>query len=339
MDLYQEANIIRTEEHLSLLGNRLVIKTYNTSKVTNSNSWEYTEGVIYNTNGDLVGSIKRNYHRFPFVFFNNGTTEYLISGRSYMRQTILNCTTGQIYDNCDDPDADDFCWASIAQLDLNTIIVHGCYWGGGYDYRFFDLSDIEKGWPELKIDELVVKKGYEHDIYCSDYKIDRETGIVTITHLNDYDDSDGDDNEDKVKIEPLIIIKLKRENNLIMMTDLVLSEEQKQRELADDVRQAKEDLETAEIRNSNIFYQHLILRIIELNLRTIDRVILHKKSFSISVSYKKSKTCILEFANNTEIEFKFYDWKNRNNHLSLKFEQNFAVIDEIVSKMKELLVN
>ena len=337
-DYYNDENVSKTEEHISPSGKyKLIIKTYNTSNISNKSTWEYTQGFVYCIDGNLIGSIKRNYMQFPFAFFKSNTSEYLVSGRSYMRQTILDCGTGQIYDNTDDLDADDFCWAEIIQLDANTIVAQGCYWGGGYEYKFFDFTDLFKGWPELKVDEIVMKKYY---IDCSgetEHTVDG--GVITINHLS-VDDDDYDENKDydNIKPETNIIVKLQRQFDTIKMIDLTLSEYQKIKEHDDDIRREKEEKETTELRNSNAFYQHLIPEINNLDLRVRDHVYLHSNTFSISVYYKKSKACIIEFKNDSIVKFTFYDWTNKENNLVLEFDQDITMIDDIINKIKALLM-
>lgn len=360
-DLYQEENISKTGEYVSPSKKyKLVVNTYNTQKVTGKQTWEYTQGFVYDNNNNLIGTIKRNYSEFPFVFFKKDDIEYLVSGKSYMRQTILNCVTGQIYDNTDDPDGDDFCWASISQLDENTIVANGCYWGGGYEYKFFDFSNISKGWPELEVDEIVLKKGYIETYAYIDHLIDRKNGIITIIHSDDYESIDEEtendiDNNIDLVIHHDIILKLKRENDMIKMVSLELSNEQKQKEHDKDIKDAKENMEIDELRKNNPFYQHLIPKINELRdnnsfyqhlipkindlkLQVFDQVYLYKKVFKINISYKKLKTCIIEFSNCSHIDFIFYDWKNNSNNSKLQFEQNVNNINEIISKVKELLM-
>ena len=142
--IYCKENLIDTKEHLSPSKRyKLVIETYKTGPKT----WNYTKGILYE--GDaFIGSIERNYSHFPYFFFVKGDKEYLVSGSSYMAQTILDCSTGQKYDNTNDSDG--FCWSQMFQVDENTICVLGCFWGGPYMYRFYDFSCFSKGWPDLK---------------------------------------------------------------------------------------------------------------------------------------------------------------------------------------------
>ena len=253
-----------------------------------------------------------------------------------MRQTILDCETGQIYDNTDDPDADDFCWDEINQLDKNTIVVQGCYWGAGYEYKFFDFTNLSRGWPELKVEDFVVDKSYTQCYSQTQHTV--ENDILTIKSFEHYDEED----------EPIdlnIIIKLHRQDNLIKMVDLTLSEKQKQKEYDRDIKKKEEDLKKDELRNNNTFYQHLVPVINTLGYTVCDGytvrddISLYTNTFNINIYYKKSKACIISFKPNLNVELRYYDWKCYDNNLNLQFNQDISVIDDIVIKIKELLPN
>lgn len=352
-DYYQDENVTKVQEHLSPHGGyKLVVKTYDTGKVSGRSTWEYTQGFVYDMENNLIGTIKRNYSSFPFVFFKQGTKQYLVSGRSYMKQTILDLDNGMIYDNTDEPDSDDFCWADIAQLDENTVVVSGCYWGGGYEYKFFDFINLSGGWPELKVEESVVKKRYIECYAISKHNI--ENNIITIGHMVDYnfedensdENSDDYDDYDDTKISPNsdIIIRLCRDADIIKMVDLKLSEVQVKREVENEIKQIEEDKNIAKFRSGNMFYQQLIGKINEfdlevLNLRIRDSVSFFSNTFNINIYYKKTKCVAITFDNNNSIvKFIFYDWRNKDNNLNMEFKQNLDIIGEIIEKIKELLV-
>lgn len=150
--IFIKQNLIDTSEHLSASGKyKLVIEKYKTT----SNTWNYTKGTVYSTNtGEWIGEIKRNYPIFPYLFFVKKNTEYLISGRTYMSQTIINCNTGHVYDNTDDTESERFCWSQMWQVDESTLCVCGCFWGGPYMYSFYDFSNLSLGWKELNVKRI-----------------------------------------------------------------------------------------------------------------------------------------------------------------------------------------
>jgi hypothetical protein len=148
--IFIKENIIQTKEHLSPSGRyKIIIETYKTL------TWNYTKGTIYSCSSSSlhwVGEIKRNFPQFPFLFFSRPEgQEYLISGKNFTSQTIINCETGHIYDNTDDPTSDPFCWSKIWQVDKNTLCVCGSYWGGTNIYSFFDFSNLNLGWKRLDV--------------------------------------------------------------------------------------------------------------------------------------------------------------------------------------------
>ena len=325
MDYYLEENVIKTTEHTHD-NYKLVIKTYDTKKVSGKSTWDYTQGFIYN-NDVFVGSIKRNYGSFPFCFFNH----YLVSGRNYQRQTIIDCDNGQIYDNTDDPDADDFCWSSIGQLDNRTLYVQGCYWGAGYEYKFFDVSDVSKGWPELKVEAFISNKWYDQCLFETKESV--ENNVLTLQHY-DYND---DDSEELCN-EPNIIIKLQRDGDMIKIVDLTLSDTQKQIEYDRDVKKKEDDVKKQVLIDDNIFYQQLLLAV---NLhcsqyRIYADIALHNYTFNIDVYYKKCKACCVSFKTE-KVNMTCYDWRIKGNTVKCEYEQDVAVIDEIVTKFKLFL--
>jgi hypothetical protein len=162
-DFFKDEYIIKTIEKNHDLY-KVIIHTYDTTKLSGKNTWNYTQALLYNGN-NLIGSIKRNYSHLPYTFFKKTNRDYFISGTSYMSQTIIDCTTGQIYDS--KPETNGFCWATYHQLDENTLCVCGCFWGCPYQYKIYDMTDPSKGWPELKLDDNIPKYCYimfNHDV-------------------------------------------------------------------------------------------------------------------------------------------------------------------------------
>jgi hypothetical protein len=140
---------------------KMVIRYYSTKK----GCWNYSRGTIYDLEGNEICDIKRNYSSFHHSFIVKDGQEWLITGRSYMSQTIINLDTGEIFEPSGDQyKGSAFCWAGEAlSPDEQVLIVEGCYWAAPYEYKFFDFSDPSKGWPELKIYE-----NGEHTYLCID---------------------------------------------------------------------------------------------------------------------------------------------------------------------------
>jgi hypothetical protein len=141
---------------------KLLRRYYSTKK----GCWNYSRGTVYDLEGNEICDVKRNYSSFHHSFVVKDGQEWLVTGRSYMSQTIINLDAGITYE----PPGDQykghaFCWAGEAlSTDEQTLIVEGCYWAAPYEFKFFDFKDPSKGWPELKIFE-----DGEESYLCVDY--------------------------------------------------------------------------------------------------------------------------------------------------------------------------
>lgn len=146
---------------------KLTIRYYSTKP----GCWDYSRGTVVRiSDGKEVCDIKRNYGWFVYSFVTKENRcetpdlvmshpeEWLIAGRSYMSQTIVNLETGDLYEPPGDQyDGFAFCWAGHKlSPDGNTLMVEGCHWACPYEYRFYDFTDPSRGWAELEI----VPEGY-----------------------------------------------------------------------------------------------------------------------------------------------------------------------------------
>ena len=128
---------------------RLVIRTYRTTP----GRWSYSRGTVVRVaDGGTVCDLQRNLSTFHHSFVTKDGREYLISGRSYMSQTIVDLDRGVEHEpEGDQYDGSAFCWASsYLSPDGNTLAVDGCIWACPYEIRFFDFTDPSRGWPELR---------------------------------------------------------------------------------------------------------------------------------------------------------------------------------------------
>lgn len=129
---------------------RLTIRTYRTAP----GRWNYSRGIVTRlADGVTVCDVQRNFGLFHHSFVTKGGREYLIAGRSYMSQTIIDLDAGQEFEAPGDRyDGGAFCWARCyLSPDGNTLAVDGCFWACPYEFRFFDFGDPSKGWPPLPI--------------------------------------------------------------------------------------------------------------------------------------------------------------------------------------------
>lgn len=156
-DRWEDARLVddATREEMTPSGRyRLVIRYYDQGK----DYWRYSRGTVYRvSDGAEVADVKRNYSTFHHSFVVKDGEEYLISGRSYMGQTLVNLDRG-VEHNDKDWKGDkyvgvEFCWAEHAlSPDGNTLLVDGCVWAAPYEYRFYDFTDpASRGWPDLTI--------------------------------------------------------------------------------------------------------------------------------------------------------------------------------------------
>jgi len=159
-DRWEDARLVAedTKEELSPSGRyRLVIRYYDQGK----GYWRYSRGTVYRvSDGVEVADVKRNYSTFHHSIVTKDGDEYLISGRSYMGQTIANLDTGAEYNDkiwkaARGYQGFEFCWAAHwLSPDGNTLVVNGCVWGGPYEFKFFDFSDPTTGWAALESPSL-----------------------------------------------------------------------------------------------------------------------------------------------------------------------------------------
>jgi len=220
----------------------LTIKTYKTKE----GCWEYSRGIVTRVSDNKeICDIKRNYHNFAYSFIIKNNQEWLIAGRSYLAQTIVNLETGEEFDNTAlNGSGYSFCWIK-SQLNKaeDVLIVKGCIWAAPYETRFFDFSDPSKGWSELTI-----KDGEKLYIPADEHKEDllHDDGSITVFSTKRFF-QDTDKSEDDLDYESIsdvdfdddsnwtVVIreswKLKRkENEMIVENYFISDSERRERE-------------------------------------------------------------------------------------------------------------
>ncbi len=131
---------------------RLEIRGY----TTRPGCWTYSRGTVVRVaDGRVVADVRRNYSAFHHSFVSRGDHEYLIAGRSYMGQTVVDLDDGKEWNDPKHPagyEGHEFCWAAC-QLspDGRTLLVDGCHWACPYEYRFYDFEDPSRGWTPLPV--------------------------------------------------------------------------------------------------------------------------------------------------------------------------------------------
>lgn len=154
---------------------------------TKPGCWDYSLGKIYSlktNHSESIAEIKRNYSHFPFawaIYHPNGH-DYLICGKSYMGQTVVELDTGKVFNYS--PKGEDFCCVEFyPSPDKTKIAISGCYWGGTYEVRICDFSDPSK--LPLKVFQHVSDDAYDKTkVYYSDFSewIDDQTFKIKKTY-------------------------------------------------------------------------------------------------------------------------------------------------------------
>lgn len=147
---------------------KVVVQPYSTEK----GGWNITQGTVIRTkDGKQIAQVTRNYRFNNCSFVMKNDEEWLITGKSYMGQTIINLDREIEYNDPKHPDkyeGFEFCWAnSTLSPDGNTLCVTGCHWACPYEHKFYDFTDPSKGWPELELDLSIAER--EGDSYNYDY--------------------------------------------------------------------------------------------------------------------------------------------------------------------------
>lgn len=188
----------------------LTVFQYKTSNDPNKRTWNYSKGVVKNIQTEeIVSEICRNYPGFEHLFFQNRGREWMITGKTYTSQCFIDLDNGNVYDNKDETSINDLCWTQMIPNASGTILaVSACFWGGPFEYYFFDISKPEDGWPMLKyttydpdyyllIDEdysfvqWIDERHFEYRVEKTiDYFCDTDNESNNNTKDNSHDDSE-----------------------------------------------------------------------------------------------------------------------------------------------------
>jgi hypothetical protein len=240
-----------TQEEISPSGRyRLVVHKYATRK----GCWDYSRGVVYRVADAVeVCDIKRNYSTFHHSFVVKDGQEWLIAGRSYMSQTIVNLDLGREYE----PDGDHyvgnaFCWASCyLSPDRNTLAVDGCVWACPWEYRFFDFTLPALGWPALPIsgDVEIEAVGDKAPIWFDDGTFECY-------------EATGPRGQEVVNVRT----RLRREGRAMVVVDRWMSDEERQRREEEARREAEFDEWSSKYRAEDRLYRKVRLLIAQFGL-------------------------------------------------------------------------
>jgi len=114
-------------------------------------SWSYSR-ILVRRGEEVIASVDRNYG-FRGGFFQRGTETWFWTGRHYQTQLLVNLETGQHHEYQGVPiEYATFCWTGLqASASGKLLAVDGCVWACPYELRFYDLSQPDKGWPEIPL--------------------------------------------------------------------------------------------------------------------------------------------------------------------------------------------
>ncbi|MFT5354123.1 MAG: hypothetical protein ACI9KE_001324 [Polyangiales bacterium] len=154
--------------------------------------WKYSRGTVVGE--ERIAEVLRNYAAFPFLFVEEHSDghDYLVCGADYQGQTVIDLCCGRRRDYLP-PEAEKghgFCWSEFEyQSTEKLLVVCGCIWACDYEYRFFDFSSPQEGWPELGLsDEEWIEAGEkapevqrDGSIICFDTRRDGDKAAVVAT--------------------------------------------------------------------------------------------------------------------------------------------------------------
>lgn len=96
---------------------------------------------------EIFSNVRHCYAMHHLWFVKDGD-EYLLTGSTNNTQLIVNLDNESKFESV----KSEFCWSnSYLSNDGKTLAVCGCFWACPYEYKFFDFSNPEQGWPELKL--------------------------------------------------------------------------------------------------------------------------------------------------------------------------------------------
>lgn len=200
---------------------------------TRQGSWNYCQGLVYKAGEDTpIADVRRNYHSFPYSFIEDHPNghDYLVCGENYQGQTVIELDTGKRLDFL--PEAakkgHGFCWAQH-EFDANQqiLVVDGCFWAAGYEYKFYDFSNPMSGWPEIEIEEGYASADEKWPLFHSD-------GTITCYEQREDEEAaaamDPNSEEDPPKL--VVATKTYRRDGLklVLVDSWIDEKEQKERQ-------------------------------------------------------------------------------------------------------------
>lgn len=113
--------------------------------------WPYSRIIL--KKDTVLLSVDRNYGYRGGFFQRLGQT-WFWTGKHYQSQIMINLETLEQYESKEKIEYGTFCWAEAkASASGKILAVDGCHWGDSYMVKFYDLSNPQQGWPEIKVEK------------------------------------------------------------------------------------------------------------------------------------------------------------------------------------------
>jgi hypothetical protein len=145
-DYYLEENLDTQRSITDESGYSLTICSYKIG-TPEDHYWNFTRGLVYDKNDNLIFDIKRNYSHFLYLFIKhpNGN-DYLLCSRDYHGgYSVLDLTNKKEYIYTplnQEKYAAHWCWITPEfNEEEQKLYVSGCYWGAPFEIITFDFSD------------------------------------------------------------------------------------------------------------------------------------------------------------------------------------------------------
>jgi hypothetical protein len=166
-DYYLEENLDTQRSIVDESGYKLTICSYKIG-APEDHYWNFTRGLVYDKDDNLIFDIKRNYSHFLYLFVKhpNGN-DYLLCSRDYHGgYSVLDLTNKKEYTyEPKEKNVAHWCWiAPDFNAEEKKLYVSGCYWGAPFEIVTFDFSDP----TNLPLPEIERQWEYDDDEYDED---------------------------------------------------------------------------------------------------------------------------------------------------------------------------
>jgi len=147
---------------------------------------------LMDKDGKIIYEYTQIYSTSPcnqFVTING--QEWWIGGREYQLKLLVNCETGQIFDDPDNKEKNlsstEFIWGGNFKISPNGhfLLVVGCMWSFPYEWRLYDIRNMTL--PNLSEDE---KEEIEDEIDAEDGIYIRNISLYKYLVIESFSEDD-----------------------------------------------------------------------------------------------------------------------------------------------------